>query len=348
MAFNERSLQEIYTDLEADCEAALQRYPNRRSLINVLIKVLAGASHGWIGRLRWVLDQTFVATADEEHLTMIGQQYGVYRKAAVKASGAVTFVFTADPVAVEVGTILTADNGQQYSVTTAVTSAGTANVEALVAGVNGNLSAGVELQLTPAVDGVVNAVVAAGGISGGVEQEDLEDYRTRVKKRLQNPPGCGKESDYEQWALEVPGVTRAWCQPHTPERGEITLRFMTDGLTDDGFPGEDKIAEVQAYVDNVNPTEARVYCCAPVKKVVDITINALDPDTVEVKDRINERLKELFVRQSTLAGTIKRNRIIATVTDTSGVENFELAAPVEDVVASTNELAVLGEVTYGE
>ena len=326
MAFNERSLKEIYTDLEADCESTLQRYPNRRSLVNVLIKVLAGASHGWIGRLRWVLDQTFVATADEEHLTMIGQQYGVYRKAAVKASGVVTFTFTADPVAVEVGTILTADNGQQYSVTTAVTSAGTANVEALV----------------------VNAVVAAGGISGGVEQEDLEDYRTRVKKRLQNPPGCGKESDYEQWALEVPGVTRAWCQPHTPERGEITLRFMTDGLTDDGFPGEDKIAEVQAYVDSVNPTEARVYCCAPVKKVVDITINALDPDTVEVKDRINERLKELFVRQSTLAGTIKRNRIIATVTDTSGVENFELAAPAADVVASTNELAVLGEVTYGE
>ena len=348
MAFNERSLQEIYTDLEADCEATLQRYPNRRSLINVLIKVLAGASHGWIGRLRWVLDQTFVATADEEHLTMIGQQYGVYRKAAVKASGAVTFAFTADPVAVEVGTILTADNGQQYSVTTAVTSAGTANVEALVAGVNSNLSAGVELQLTPALDGVVNAVVADDGISGGVEQEDLEDYRTRVKKRLQNPPGCGKESDYEQWALEVPGVTRAWCQPHTPERGEITLRFMTDGLTDDGFPGEDKIAEVQAYVDNVNPTEARVYCCAPVKKVVDITINALDPDTVEVKDRINERLKELFVRQSTLAGTIKRNRIIATVTDTSGVENFELAAPAADVIASTNELAVLGEVTYGD
>ena len=348
MAFNERSLQEIYTDLEADCEATLQRYPNRRSLINVLIKVLAGASHGWIGRLRWVLDQTFVATADEEHLTMIGQQYGVYRKAAVKASGAVTFVFTADPVAVEVGTILTADNGQQYSVTTAVTSAGTANVKALVAGVNGNLNAGVELQLTPAVDGVVNAVVAAGGISGGVEQEDLEDYRTRVKKRLQNPPGCGKESDYEQWALEVPGVTRAWCQPHTPERGEITLRFMTDGLTDDGFPDEDKIAEVQAYVDSVNPTEARVHCCAPIKKVVDITIDALDPDTVEVKDRINERLKELFVRQSTLAGTIKRNRIIATITDTSGVENFELAAPSADVTASTNELAVLGEVTYGE
>ena len=191
-------------------------------------------------------------------------------------------------------------------------------------------------------------MVADGGITGGVKQEDLEDYRTRVKKRLQNPPGCGKESDYEQWALEVAGVTRAWCQPHTPERGEITVRFMTDGLTDDGFPSEDKIAEVQAYIDSVNPTEARVYCCAPVKKVVDITIDALDPDTVEVKDRINERLKELFVRQSTLAGTIKRNRIIATVTDTSGVENFELAVPAADVTAAANELAVLGEVTYGE
>ena len=348
MAFNERSLKEIYTDLEADCESTLQRYPNRRSLVNVLIKVLAGASHGWIGRLRWVLDQTFVATADEEHLTMIGQQFGVYRKAAVRAAGAVTFEFTANPVAVEIGSILTADNGQQYSVTSAVTSAGTADVQALIAGVDGNLSAGVELQLTPAVTGVVKAVVADGGITGGVEQEDLEDYRTRVKKRLQNPPGCGKESDYEQWALEVAGVTRAWCQPHTPERGEITVRFMTDGLTDDGFPSEDKIAEVQAYIDSVNPTEARVYCCAPIKKVVDITIDSLDPDTVEVKDRINERLKELFVRQSTLAGTIKRNRIIATVTDTSGVENFELAMPAADVTAAANELAVLGEVTYGE
>lgn len=348
MAFNERSLKEIYTDLEADCESTLQRYPNRRSLVNVLIKVLAGASHGWIGRLRWVLDQTFVATADEEHLTMIGQQFGVYRKAAVRAAGAVTFEFTANPVAVEIGSILTADNGQQYSVTSAVTSAGTADVQALIAGVDGNLSAGVELQLTPAVTGVVKAVVADGGITGGVEQEDLEDYRTRVKKRLQNPPGCGKESDYEQWALEVAGVTRAWCQPHTPERGEITVRFMTDGLTDDGFPSEDKIAEVQAYIDSVNPTEARVYCCAPIKKVVDITIDSLDPDTVEVKDRINERLKELFVRQSTLAGTIKRNRIIATVTDTSGVENFELAMPAADVTAAANELAVLGGVTYGE
>ena len=347
MAFNARSLQEIHRDLEADLEAALVRYPNRRDLVQVLVKVLAGASYGWIGRLRWVLDQTFTATADAEHLVMIGQQYGVYRKAAVRARGDVTFSFSGAAVTIPIGTILTATTGQQYSVITSVTNDGIATIQALTAGTDGNLTADTELQLTPTISGVDVATVNEDGITGGIAEEDLESYRTRVKKRQQNPPGCGKESDYEQWALEVAGVTRAWCQPHTPERGEITLRFMCDGIGD-GFPSEEKIAEVTTYIDSVNPTEARVYCAGPVKKTVDIKISGLDPDTVEIKERINERLSELFVRQSTLAGTLKRNRIIATITDTSGIENFELVEPATDIVSSKNELAVLGEVTYGE
>ncbi|MDD4952837.1 MAG: baseplate J/gp47 family protein, partial [Desulfovibrionaceae bacterium] len=92
--------------------------------------------------------------------------------------------------------------------------AASAPVDAVEAGTGGNESAGVSLTLTSPVSGVQStAAVAAGGITGGADQEADEALRARLITRIQQSPHGGAGYDYVAWALEVSGVTRAWCYP---------------------------------------------------------------------------------------------------------------------------------------
>lgn len=348
MAYYKKSLKEISDNLQADFQSSQQKLPNRRDLISTLIKVLAGASYSWHAQIEYVLNQSFLDTADEENLIKKGQMFGIERKAAVRASGQVQFTTSRKPIIIPVGTILQTSDGYKYRTTSSFNGDDLkVQVTALLAGAQYNLQAGAELSLTNPIDGVQGAIVKDTGITGGVDIETIEALRERIRFRLQNPPRCGTVGDYIAWAQEVAGVTRSWCQRNTPVEGQVTVRIMTDELTEDGFPTEAKIQEVQDYIDERSPTEATVIVAKPLKKVINIHIEGLDPNTSDNQQKIKTRLKELFYRQSTLSGVITWNRINATITNTVGVDFFTLTEPTTDVTAAAHELAVLGDVAFG-
>lgn len=73
----------------------------------------------------------------------------------------------------------------------------------------------------------------------------------------------GTQADYEQWALEVPGVTRAFVTQEMG-RGTVTVRFMMDGTYPDGVPKDGDRQAVAAHIETVRPVTADVYVVLPV------------------------------------------------------------------------------------
>ena len=69
----------------------------------------------------------------------------------------------------------------------------------------------------------------ARNLAGGTDAETDEQLRSRILQRIQNVPMGGSAADYVNWALAVPGVTRAWAAPEQGP-GTITVRFLMDDL----------------------------------------------------------------------------------------------------------------------
>ncbi len=112
-------------------------------------------------------------------------------------------------------------------------------LRALDAGAVGNLAAGTALSMAVAVVGVSGAAgVAVVTMTGGADEESDDELRVRVLARIRQPPMGGCAYDYVAWALQVAGVTRAWCSPKEMGPGTVTVRIMCDDLraSNGGFP----------------------------------------------------------------------------------------------------------------
>src|SRR5206468_5169906 len=123
---------------------------------------------------------------------------------------------------------------------------------ALDPGSGGNLTAGFSLSLIDPIPGV-NASGTVIELLNGTDTENDDDLRARVLRRIQQPPMGGAQYDYEAWALAVGGVTRAWAA--SEDLGTVTIRFMMDDLRadNDGFPFQNDIDAVAAYIDYRRP-----------------------------------------------------------------------------------------------
>jgi hypothetical protein len=136
---------------------------------------------------------------------------------------------------VDAGQLYQLPDGRRYKVTAAVTLVdGTANLalEAEDVGALGNVAAGTLTAVTPVLGVNASAVIGADGIVGGAELEELEALRGRVQAAFKNPSKVGNGDDFVEWALEVPGVTRAWALPRWMGPGTFGLAFVRDGDLD--------------------------------------------------------------------------------------------------------------------
>nr|DAJ51219.1 MAG TPA: Baseplate J like protein [Caudoviricetes sp.] len=345
MAFARPTLKEIITRVTADIAGRLTKAQTRRSNALVFGRTLAGVSHTLNGFTEYVAKQIFVDTADSEHLDRHASIFGITRKAASKASGSVTFSFSGDAVDVPLGTVVQSEEGAQYQVTSAPDSkSGTATVEALIAGSAGNLDAGETVTLVSPIEGVASEA-AVLGIAGGADAESDEDLRSRVLSRQRETPHGGTRTDYVQWALSVPGVTRAWCYPLEDGAGTVTVRFVCDDLPDI-VPTAEMVKKVQSYIDTVRPVTADVTVTAPTLKAVPIHIETLTPDTADVRAAIEAELQSLFMSESEPGSGIYLSHIRAAISAASGEVDHDLVTPTENPTAGKNELLTLGDITW--
>lgn len=349
-------LQErVRQDLNARLPGADSRL--RRSNIGVVAKVQAGLAHLVYGRLDFISKQVIPDSAEAQFLERWADIFGVTRKAAERAAGTIRFAGT-EGAAIPIGTkAQTADRVIYRTTAAAVIAGGQATVaaEAEEPGATSNNVALVLLNLVSAVPGIVATATIADDMVGGADEELDDDLRARLLFEIQKPPHGGSQDDYVRWALEVPGVTRAWCSGNEFGPGTVVVRFMMDRVrldqqgipTGDSYPTyTDDLKLVADHIAPLRPVTASVFVVAPIAKPIDVTIKGLSPDTPVVRAAVEDELRDLFLRSAQPGMAIPVSWLWASVSTASGERSHHIQSPADDVEVGIAELAVLGNVTY--
>lgn len=219
---------------------------------------------------------------------------------------------------------------------TLTSTSGVVPLAAVTPGALANLDEGALLSfVTPpaGIDGT--AVVAAPGLAGGAEIETDADLIARYIARIQEPPHGGAVHDYVAWALEVPGVTRAWAKSEMGI-GTMTVRIMLDDVRAnfDGIAQSEDLDLVKAYIDDLRPvTVADFWVQAVVKQQHTITIAGLARDTPEVRNNIRLEVREMLRARAEPGGTVYASWIREAVSAATGEDHHQLV--VSDLEPNT-------------
>lgn len=307
--------------------------------------------------------QASVDTATDSSLDAIAANWGVTRKAAVAASGPFTFArATASSTdwPIPQGTLITTFpdvNGNIVAFTTdadATLTAGTTTIQVSATcsnpgpGSGGNLTSTTPLIIGSALPGI-DSVTLTTDITNGLDTETDDALRARVLEAMQNPPGAGSPSDYQEWAMSVTGVASATPLPRN--RGPGTVDVIITG-TATVVPDATLIAAVQAVMDKNAPADADVLVLGPTIVTVDsavqvtlatgYTLAAVTPDV--------QTAVANYVNSVAAGGTVRNSWEVKAVLGVTGVDDCVVTLSVggvaqTNVVLSSQQAAQSGNVT---
>lgn len=350
MPFERPTLPVLTERLLAEFEARLpEASPRRRaSNLNVLARTLAGALHSLWGFTQWASLQVFPDTAEAEYLDRWAAVWGVPRAPAVAATAVLT-VTGAPGAAIPAGTRWQRPDGSSYQnlAEALLGAAGTVAVaiECENPGAAGSLAVGEACALISPLAGVQSsAKVASVGLSG-TDRETDASLRTRLISRIQQAPHGGARHDYVNWALEIPGITRAWVKPHWLGEGSVGVFVMRDNDTDSPIPGAAELQAVQDYLDERAPITARPMALAPTAIPLDLTIK-LTPDLDSVRRSVLDNLQAL-VRDAVAPGsTLYVSQIREAISRAAGETSHQLLVPAADITVHSWQILTLGNITW--
>ena len=339
-------IRRVSTDISGRAGTVL-----RRSDGQVLSRTHGGALHGAYGYQQWIARQIFPDTCDEDMLLRHarlrlpgGRNPAVAAAGNVIASGMAHGFVDAQQLVQTTG----ADRRQYLtveSVTLDESGAGEVTVRAVEAGAEGDLAPGTELRFVSPVPGVSDTVIVGeAGITGGTDIEPVERLRERVIRAWRRVPAGGSADDYVDWAMEVPGVTRAWAMRRWLGPGTVGLFVVRD---DDANPIPDAaaIAAVQAHVETKRPLGAELFVMAPAPLMMVYRVH-LVPDTGAIRAGVTAALKDFTLRQTWPGGTLIRTKVGAAISGVTGNEDYVLYAPAANIETDGNQLVIFGGVEF--
>lgn len=356
MPFDRPDLITLIERAQADMDSRLAGSPYvRHRLMAVVARMQGGVSHGLYGYLAWLALQLMPDTAEAEHLQRWASIWGVAQKPATFAQGTAIFAGVAgmEPAVFPAGTRVQRRDGRLYQVLvdTAITAGanGTAvlPLAAIDPGDEGNAPAGTPLQLISPLSGAEAQGVSIAGLSGGTDAESDQSLRARLLTRIRTQPSGGAQRDYVTWALQVPGVTRAWCAPGEMGRGSVTVRFVMDGVYENGIPMPDDVARVKAHIDGQRPVTADVYVVAPVPQPIDLDLR-ITPDSPRVRVTTAEAAWAVLQLEAEPGGMVIVSHISEAISLAQGEEDHALIAPAANVQMPKGHLAVPGVINWGD
>lgn len=325
----------------------------RRAMVDVVGAVWGGGIHGLYGYLDWLSKQLFALTAEREQLLRMAKPYGMSPTPATFATGTITVTGTNGTVITTSPTVtFRLDAVTTFHVTAGATISGgtaTLGITADIAGSGANLPAGATLQLESPFAGLNATATVAADITNGFDEESTEEFRARFLLRLREPPAGGRAADYEGWAEEVAGVTRAFVFPLENGLGTVVVRIVNDNANpitaDAGL-----IAAAQAKLNSERPITAIVTAATPTLSPVAFTIHIV-PDTTDTRTAVNAELVDLFVRNAEPGdgagrGTILLSAIQTAIGTAAGVTDYTLTVPSASIVPGVGQLPTVGTITW--
>jgi uncharacterized phage protein gp47/JayE len=342
----------------------------RRAVLRVLAWVQAGFAYLHYGYLDWISLQSTPFTSTGEFLEGWAAlaPTPVLRQAPTAASGSGTWSGVVDTL-LPGGTLCARDDGVQFTTAADATVSGggtvTATVVAVVAGSNGNTDNGAPLTLGTTIGGIESDGTASTALTGGADLEADGPLHNRMLESYAAPPHGGNNADFVTWALEVTGVTRAWCAIPAG-LGTVTVYFMMDEAEAafGGFPqGTNGVATLETrgsaatgdqlavanYIYPLRAVTMEVFAVAPQASAQNFTIAGLSTITTAQKAQVSAALTTLFLQEDSPLGTtsIEQSDCAGAVTAIGGLPSFAITSPSSwPITSSAGFLFTLGTVTY--
>jgi uncharacterized phage protein gp47/JayE len=362
-----RAVRELVRDaVMASLPGSDANVPN--SVLRVMSDNQGALCHLTLQYIDWLALQLLPDTAETEWLDRHGQIWLVNadgskgRKLATLSSGAASFQGLQNGAVIPAGTQLQSGAPMPVNyespnnvvsletlqdITTYMAAPVTGNIRALDPGTFGNLDPGTGLSFSTPVPGVAQSATVVT-LAGGTDDETDDELRARVLLRIRQPPMGGDLEDYVQWAQQYPGVTRAWSA-NEMGIGTITLRFLMDDLypNNDGWPTSGDITNVQAYIDSKRPVTVKdCFVLAPIKQIINITIDSLVPNTAEAQAEVEQSIRNMLFQMAAPGQTIYAAWVSYAIMNAPSVVSFDLVTNADYVMASVGNMAVLGTIYF--
>ena len=287
----------------------------------------------------------------------VSQRTGIERRTATYATGILTVTGTGT---VEKGAFFETKGLVRFEAveTTVIEGEADIAVQAVVAGISGNVPPDTVTQIPITITGI-NKCKNKEAFTGGYREESDEELRIRYYDNLQQPIISGNKNHYIKWAKEVPGVGKAKCfslaygpntvevcvigndgLPASPELIEDVQNYIDPGITGKG-EGE---APAGAYCTVTTATEIKINITGNIKLIAGYNFDV-------VKSQIEINIKEFLKEKSFDVGYISYAQIANVIFNTPGIEDYselQLNSSVSNIPVGEREVATLGEVNLNE
>jgi hypothetical protein len=201
---------------------------NDVAFYRVLSAIEAGLSTAQYKHAIDRIAQTLALTATGDDLDRIGENYGVFRKAAVANVSIINQPATnGTSIPVSLDYVSDASNLRYINDATVIAGVSGADltVTCEIAGSDGNLTSGDTLTIGRQIAGITSTTATfVSTVTEGVDRETDEAYRRRVLTEIRTVGGGGNAADYRTWAEEVTSVFRAFPFSGAPVGPTTKLR----------------------------------------------------------------------------------------------------------------------------
>lgn len=333
---------------DASPAAVARAVRSPRGMLAILARVTAMELYEAHVHLRWWGDQYFPDTAESEQLARHASIWGIIRRPATFALGRAT-------VAGAPGTIVPAGlqlqgAGALYEVQSAVTVGGTGaavlDVQATVAGPDGNAASGMPLSPITLVPGLdpQQAVVDGEGITGGTAIETDGSLRTRLLAEIRAPAHGGARFDYPRWVQNQYAAAQVRCEPNWVGLGTVGVIVAMGTAAAPRVPTSAELAAMAATLEDLRPVTAEVVLVPVVLLPVAHTI-VVDPYEVAVTQAVEAAVRTFFAREAVIGEPLYRSRLSEAISAAAGEYRHELTTPAANVLPTPTQLPVPGTVT---
>ena len=358
MPFSKPTLQEIIDRIKSDIQSRLGISGTllRNSMLNILAIVFGGANHLVYDYITYMKDQLFVTSADSRYLEALALEFGISRVFGTAATGT-TYINGTAGVTVPAGSRIESSTGLAFTTDAANVMTGVQISCAITSeeiGDEYNIDASGTLSFISPIAGV-NTDTTIISIGGGTDTETDDALRERVLTRKRQPLHGGIENDFATWPLEVSGVTRAWAFPLLYGIGTIGVAFVYDGR-ESIIPTTSERAAMSAYIISHTDTITGKIVGAPVTaepglfilplELLAVNFNIqVEPYNSQTVTSIQSQLEDLMVDRGGPEEEITISQMYEAITNAVGEEKSLLISPDDDVVATSRQVHVLGDVT---
>ena len=300
MQFKVPSLAEVNRTVENNFSQAFYGSSGvlRAMVLKVVSKVVAGAVYMAVLFLSFIWKNSFVATADVDGLVRIGALRNMTPKPASPARGMIE-ISGPEGTSISAGTVVVDEVfGNEYEILNSVTinevndqtGLGTVAVQAYSIGFGSKYDLPKNTVLTFRDIDIedVTIKVAEGGLYGGVSVdvvvdgvekqwgETVEDYRNRLKKRVQNQTAGGNDVDYWEWAMSFSEVSDCFVVPNYLVTNIVLIfcadfrspviklnQVILDKISDYICSNDRRPAAAYPFVSNVEPIRVSFVVAIP-------------------------------------------------------------------------------------